>query len=162
MKPKRSGRRLWLMKSEPEAFSFDDLWAARGRTTFWDGVRNFRARNFLRDEMRVGDGVLFYHSSAEPPGVAGIAEVASAAAPDPTQFDAAHPHHDPESPRDAPRWFGVEVRAVERLPRFVPLAALRAETALAQMQVLQRGNRLSITPVTEKEWSAVRRLAGLP
>jgi predicted RNA-binding protein with PUA-like domain len=155
-------RRYWLVKSEPEVFSFDDLWNAKGRTTLWDGVRNYRARNFLRDEMAIGDGVLVYHSSADPTGIAGIAEIASAAVPDPTQFDPRDDHFDPESLRDAPRWFGVEVRATERLPRFVTLAELRAEPKLAAMAVLQRGNRLSITPVREDEWVRVRALAGLP
>jgi predicted RNA-binding protein with PUA-like domain len=154
-------RRYWLVKSEPEVFSFDDLWSAKGRTTLWDGVRNYRARNFLRDEMAVGEGVFFYHSSADPTGIAGVAEVASAAVPDPTQFDPKDDHFDPESPRDAPRWFAVEVRATEKLPRFVTLEELRAEPSLGSMAVLQRGNRLSITPVREAEWRRVRALAGL-
>lgn len=154
-------RNYWLMKCEPDAFSFDDLWKATKRTTFWDGVRNYTARNFMRNDMRVGDGVLYYHSNADPPGVAGIAEVASAAAPDPTQFDPQDPHFDPKSSSDDPRWSGVDVRAVEKLGSFVPLADLRAEPRLAEMAVLQRGNRLSITPVTAAEWKVIRRLAGL-
>jgi len=153
-------RRYWLVKSEPEVFSFDDMWKAKKRTTAWDGVRNYQARNFLRDEMRVGDGVLFYHSSCDPAGVAGLAEVAGVARPDPTQFDPRDPHHDPGSDPAAPRWFLVDLRAVERLPRFVPLTDLRASKALAGMRVLQRGNRLSITPVTAAEWRAVRSLGG--
>ncbi len=154
-------RRYWLMKSEPEVFSFEDLWKAEKRTTFWDGVRNYTARNFMREEMEIGDGVLFYHSNCDPPGVAGIAEVASSAYPDPTQFDPEDPHFDPGSPREKPRWFVVDVRAVERLKRFVPLHELREEKALADLLMLRRGNRLSITPVSEKEWRAVRALAGL-
>jgi predicted RNA-binding protein with PUA-like domain len=155
------GKRYWLMKSEPDVFSFDDLWRARKRTTPWDGVRNYQARNFMRDEMRVGDGVLYYHSNCDPPGVAGLAEVASEAYPDPTQFDPEDPHFDPKSSRDDPRWLLVDVRAVEELPRFVDLETLRARKALADMVVLRRGNRLSITPVTAAEWRAVRSLGGL-
>jgi predicted RNA-binding protein with PUA-like domain len=153
-------RRYWLLKSEPDVFSFDDLLAAPGRTTGWDGVRNYQARNYMRDEMRVGDGVLFYHSNAELAGVAGLAEVAGAAYPDPTAFDPAHDGYDPRSRPDAPAWLQVDVRAVAALPRFVPLAAMRAEPALAGMVVLRRGNRLSVTPVAAAEWAAVCRLGG--
>ena len=154
-------RRYWLMKSEPTVYSFDDLWKAKKRTTFWDGVRNYKARNFMRDEMRVGDGVLVYHSNCNPPGVAGMAEVASEAYPDPTQFDPDDAHHDPKSTTENPRWVVVDVRAVERLTRFVSLEALRSDPALADMVVLRRGNRLSITPVTPAEWGVIRALAGL-
>ena len=154
-------KQYWLMKSEPDVFSFEDLWKAKKRTTFWDGVRNYTARNFMRTDMRVGDGVLYYHSNAKPPGVAGIAEVASGASPDPTQFDPEDPHFDPKSEREDPRWWGVHVRAVERVPTFVSLDALRAEPRLSDLVVLRRGNRLSITPVSAAEWKAVRRLAGL-
>ena len=154
-------KRYWLIKSEPDVFSFDDLWKAKKKTTLWDGVRNYQARNFMRDEMEVGDGILYYHSNCDPPGVAGLAEVASASYPDPTQFDPNDPHFDPKSGRDAPRWSVVDVRAVERLPRFVPLEAMRAKASLADMRTLQRGNRLSITPVTAPEWRAVRALGGL-
>ena len=152
-------RRYWLLKTEPEVFSFDDLLAAPGRTAGWDGVRNYQARNFMRDDMRVGDGVLVYHSNAGEPGVAGLAEVARAAYPDPTAFDPAHDGYDPKSRPDAPAWVQVDVRAVERFPRVVTLAELRGAPALADMVVLRRGNRLSVTPVTAAEWAAVRRLA---
>ena len=151
-------RRYWLMKSEPSVFSFDDLMNAPKRTTPWEGVRNFQARNYMRDEMRVGDGELFYHSSADPAGVAGIAEVARAAYPDPTAFDPSDDHYDPKSKRDEPTWLMVDVRGVEPFPRVVTLDELRAAPELADMFVLRRGNRLSITPVTEAEWRAVRRL----
>jgi predicted RNA-binding protein with PUA-like domain len=134
-------RRYWLLKSEPDVFSFDDLLAAPGRTAGWDGVRNYQARNFMRDDMRVGDGVLFYHSNAEAPGVAGVAEVARAAYPDATAFDPSHAGYDPEESADAPAWLQVDVRAVAAFPRFVPLAAMRTEAALAEMLVLRRGNR---------------------
>ncbi len=158
MAPKK---RYWLIKSEPDVFSFDDLWKAKKRTTLWDGVRNYQARNFLRDEMQVGDGILYYHSNCDPPGVAGIAEVASASYVDPTQFDPGDAHFDPKSKPENPRWFVVDVRAVERLPQFVSLDALRGRASLAGMRTLQRGNRLSVTPVTAAEWRAVRSLGGL-
>jgi predicted RNA-binding protein with PUA-like domain len=153
--------RYWLMKSEPESFGFDDLWRAPRRTTHWDGVRNFQARNFMRDDMHVGDGVLFYHSSADPAGIAGIAEVAREAYPDHTAFDPGDPHFDAKSRPDAPTWLMVDVRAVQRFPRLVTIDALRADPVAAGMQALRRGNRLSITPVTAEEWEAVRRLAGI-
>jgi predicted RNA-binding protein with PUA-like domain len=152
--------RHWLMKSEADCFSFDDLLAAPKRTTCWDGVRNYQARNYMR-EMRPGDLVLFYHSSAEPAGVAGIAEVVKAAYTDHTAFDAAHEHYDPKSKADTPLWDMVDIRAVERLPHFVTLDDLRGDPALADMVVLRRGNRLSVTPVAPLEWAAVRRLGGL-
>jgi predicted RNA-binding protein with PUA-like domain len=141
----------WLMKSEPDECSIDDVLAARGGRTPWSGVRNYQARNFMRDAMRVGDGVLFYHSSCAEPGIAGIAEVASAPYPDPTQFDRRSPYYDPKARRDAPRWFCVDVRA-RRKTRLMPVAEMRAEPALAGMWALRPGNRLSITPVTPAEW----------
>ena len=128
--------RYWLLKSEPDAFSFDDLWAAPKRTTCWDGVRNYQARNFMRDEMTVGDGILFYHSSAAPVGVAGVAEVARAAYPDHTAFDAADPHFDPKSRREEPTWSMVDVRAVAKLPHFVTLDELRETPGLEVLHVL--------------------------
>jgi predicted RNA-binding protein with PUA-like domain len=149
------------MKSEPDVFGFDDLWRAPKRTTHWDGVRNFQARNFMRDDMRVGDGVLFYHSSADPMGIAGVAEVTRAAYPDHTAFDPDDPHYDPKSKPDAPTWLMVDVKAVQRFPHFVTLDELKATPGLADMQALRRGNRLSITPVTPEEWAIVRRLGGI-
>jgi predicted RNA-binding protein with PUA-like domain len=154
-------RRYWLMKSEPQDFSFDDLLAKPSKRSGWDGVRNHQARNFMRDAMSVGDGVLFYHSSAEPPGVAGIARIARAAYPDPTQFERASEHYDPKAEKDSPTWLQVDVQAVAKLPVFVPLARLRAEAALAGMLLLQRGQRLSILPVSAEEWRAVLTLGGL-
>jgi predicted RNA-binding protein with PUA-like domain len=156
--PTRPTARYWLVKSEPDVFGFDDLLAAPGRTAGWDGVRNYQARNYMRDEMRVGDGVLFYHSNGDPAGVAGLAEVARAAYPDATAFDPAHDGYDPKSRPEAPVWLQVDVRAVERFARVVTLAELRAEPALAEMVVLRRGNRLSVTPVAAAEWAAVCRL----
>ncbi len=143
--------KYWLMKSEPDECSIDHVLAAPGRRTAWSGVRNYQARNFMRDEMRVGDGVLFYHSSCAEPGIAGIAEVASEAYPDATQFDAQSDYFDPKSPKDHPRWINVDVRAL-RKTKLVPLAELRRHRALAKMRLLRPGNRLSITPVTAEEW----------
>jgi predicted RNA-binding protein with PUA-like domain len=146
--------KYWLMKSEPDECSIDDVLAAPRRTTAWSGVRNYQARNFMRDEMRVGDGVLFYHSSCEEPGIAGLAEVASAAYPDATQFNRKSPYFDPKSVKDSPRWFNVDVRAV-RKTRLVPLAELRRHKPLAGMRLLRPGNRLSITPVSEAQWKYI-------
>ncbi len=148
----------WLMKSEPEECSIDDALAAPDQTVPWTGVRNYQARNFMRDTMRIGDGVLFYHSSCAVPGIAGFAEVASAPYPDPTQFDPGSPYYDPKSERAEPRWMLVNVRATRRIP-ILTLEALRAAPALADMAVLKRGNRLSITPVTREEWRVIEHLA---
>jgi predicted RNA-binding protein with PUA-like domain len=145
---------FWLMKSEPDECSIDDLAAAPGQTVPWVGVRNYQARNFMRDAMRVGDGVLFYHSSCAVPGVAGLAEVASAAYPDPTQFDPSSPYHDPKSSPDAPRWLLVDVKLRRKTP-LLTLKAMREDPSLASMALLRPGSRLSITPVTEAEWQAV-------
>lgn len=150
---------LWLMKSEPAECSIDDLAAAPGQTVPWVGVRNYQARNFMRDAMRVGDGVLFYHSSCAEPGVAGLAEVASAAYPDATQFDAASPYFDAKAKPEAPRWLNVDVKLV-RKTRLLTLKQMRATPALASMRLLQAGNRLSITPVSREEWQAVLALLG--
>jgi predicted RNA-binding protein with PUA-like domain len=147
----------WLMKSEPDEVSIDDL--VRDKRVPWFGVRNYQARNFMRDEMRVGDGVLFYHSSCPEPGVAGLAEVCSLAYPDATQFDPKSKYHDAKSTRESPRWMNVDVKAV-RKTRLLPLTEMREIKALAGMRLLQRGNRLSITPVTAAEWRAVTKLLG--
>jgi predicted RNA-binding protein with PUA-like domain len=146
--------KYWLMKSEPDECSIDDVLAAPGRKTPWSGVRNYQARNFMRDQMKVGDGVLFYHSSCEEPGIAGLAEVASAAYTDASQFDPKRDYYDPKSPRDAPRWVNVDVRALKKT-RLVPLAELRKHKALSGMRLLAPGNRLSITPVSAAEWKYI-------
>ena len=146
--------RYWLMKSEPSDCSIDDLAAAPNQTVPWYGVRNFQARNFMREEMQLGDGVLFYHSSCPEPGVAGIAEVASGPYPDESQFDAAGHYYDAGSRREKPRWYLVDVKLV-RKTRLLPLAAMREAPELATMRTLRKGNRLSITPVTDEDWSAV-------
>jgi predicted RNA-binding protein with PUA-like domain len=146
--------RHWLMKSEPSECSIDDLAAAPAKTVPWVGVRNYQARNFMRDEMAVGDGVLFYHSSCPEPGIAGLAKVASKAYPDSTQFDPESHYFDPKSSEEKPRWLHVDVKLV-RKTRLLSLAEMRETPSLASMQVLKRGNRLSITPVTDAEWEAV-------
>ena len=148
--------RYWLMKSEPDEFSIDDLVQARGQRTSWFGVRNYQARNYMQS-MQVGDLALFYHSSCPEPGIAGIVEVVGLAHPDVTQFDPKSPYFDAKSPRDAPRWFNVDVKLVEKT-RLVSLPEMRADPALGTMITLRRGNRLSITPVTPTEWKAVRKL----
>jgi predicted RNA-binding protein with PUA-like domain len=141
----------WLMKSEPDDASIDDLAAATGQALPWTGVRNYQARNFMRDTMRIGDGVLFYHSSCAEPGIAGIAEVASTPYHDPTQFDPASPYFDPKSRREEPRWTLVDVR-FKKKTRLIPLGDLREHPELTGMRVLAKGNRLSITPVSLDEW----------
>ncbi len=153
--------RYWLMKSEPADCSIDDLAAMPEQTVPWYGVRNYQARNLMRNQMAQGDAVLFYHSSCAEPGIAGLARVASEAYPDATQFDSSNRFFDPAAKPDAPRWFNVDVRFV-RKTRFVPLTELRAQPALAGMRVLARGNRLSITPVDVDEWRFItRELMGL-
>lgn len=145
--------RYWLMKTEPDAFSIDDL--ERVRREPWTGVRNYQARNYMRDEMRKGDGVLFYHSSCAEPGVAGIAEVASDAYPDPTQFDRRSDYHDPKSTPEQPRWQLVDVAFRRKLKRTIELAELKADPRLEGFALLQRGNRLSILPVSKAQWDRI-------
>jgi predicted RNA-binding protein with PUA-like domain len=144
----------WLMKSEPDEASIDDLASALGQRLPWTGVRNYQARNFMRDRMRIGDGVLFYHSSCAEPGIVGLAEVCSTAYPDETQFDRKSKYFDPKSTRDAPRWMHVEVKLVEKT-RLLSLREMRERPELAGMTLLRPGNRLSITPVQPQEWRAV-------
>lgn len=143
--------RYWLMKSEPDEVSIDDLATMPGKTIAWFGVRNYQARNFMRDQMQVGDLAFFYHSSCPEPGIAGIVRVSKAAYPDASQFDRKSPYFDSKATRAAPRWFNVEVTLVAKA-RLVSLAELRAQGELTEMRLLQRGNRLSITPVAVSEW----------
>jgi len=144
----------WLMKSEPDECSIDDALAAPRATVPWTGVRGYQARNFMRDQMHVDDGVFFYHSSCEQPGIVGLAKVASAPYPDPTQFDRKSKYYDAASRREAPRWIMVDIKALTKT-RILPLAELREHTQLAKMPVLRRSNRLSITPVSDAEWSYI-------
>ena len=146
--------RYWLMKSEPDECSIDDLARAPKKSTAWFGVRNYLARNYMRDQMKLGDRVLFYHSSCEVPGIAGIAEVSKLAYPDETQFDKKSKYFDPKATRENLRWVHVDVKLVKKT-RLVPLSELRTYPQLAKMQLLQRGNRLSITPVDPKEWKFI-------
>lgn len=152
--------RYWLMKSEPDEVSFEDVLAAPGKTVAWFGVRNYQARNFMRDQMQPGDGVLFYHSSCAQPGVAGIAKVSSGAYPDASQFDPASPYHDPKASPEQPRWISVDVTAVAQ-GRYLPLTELRGVAALEGMVLLQKGSRLSVSPVTVGEWNEILEMAGI-
>jgi predicted RNA-binding protein with PUA-like domain len=149
--------RYWLMKSEPGDVSIDDLAAMPNQTVDWYGVRNYQARNFMRDQMSIGDGVLFYHSNCEVPGVAGIAEVASRAYPDRLQFIKGHKYYDEKSTQETPRWVNVDVKLV-RKTRLLSLKEMRETPELASLRILQRGNRLSITPVDPKDWEFILKL----
>jgi predicted RNA-binding protein with PUA-like domain len=146
--------RYWLMKSEPSDCSIDDLASLPNQTVAWYGVRNYQARNFMRDQMRVGDGVLFYHSNCKEPGITGIAEVCSTAYPDAKQFDRKSKYFDPKATPETPRWFNVDVKLVKKIP-LISLDELRRHSELANMRTLQRGNRLSITPLDPAEWKFI-------
>ncbi|MBI5197631.1 MAG: EVE domain-containing protein [Nitrospirae bacterium] len=151
-------RKYWLMKVEPGVFSIHDLKGAKNRTTFWDGVRNYQARNFLRDEIKIGDGVLFYHSNADPSGIAGEAIVVKEGYPDHTAFDPNDIHYDPKSDPENPTWYMVDIRFVRACKGLVTLDRLREILALKEMLVLKRGMRLSVQPVTAKEWEVIAKL----
>jgi predicted RNA-binding protein with PUA-like domain len=152
----------WLFKSEPNCFSFADLMAEPDQTTGWDGVRNFQARNYLRDQVKVGDGVLLYHSSADPPGIAGVAVVVREGHADPTAFDPAAEHYDPKSDPAGPTWFQVAIKAERPIEPPLELPRLREVAALAKMELLRKGSRLSVQTVTDAEWKAILALAGIP
>lgn len=149
--------RHWLMKSEPDVFSIADL--EKKRQSGWDGVRNYQARNFMRDDMRVGDLVFFYHSNAEPSGIAGIARVSKESHPDPTQFEKTSEYFDHKATKAKPIWFMVEVEFVEKFSQILPLDALKKEQALASMPLVQKGSRLSVMPVSLKDWETILKLA---
>ena len=153
--------RYWLLKSEPDVFSFDDLKKRARKTEPWNGVRNYQARNYMRDEMNVGDLGLFYHSSCPQPGVAGVVKITREAYPDPTQFDPASEYFDPKSKHENPSWMMVDVTWDAALPAFVGLPQLREDPELADLLILRRGNRLSITPVEEKHFKRICKLGGL-
>ena len=146
-------KRYWLIKSEPKEFSIDDL--ARVKVEPWTGIRNYQARNFMRDGMQIGDGILFYHSNCPEPGVVGIAEVASATFPDPTQFDKRSDYYDPASKCEEPRWLAIDVRYVRKLVRTISLAELKDHDELAEFTLVRRGNRLSVMPVTRAHWDFI-------
>ncbi|MDG1051659.1 MAG: EVE domain-containing protein [Planctomycetota bacterium] len=151
----------WLMKSEPDVYSYAHLEAAPKQTTLWDGVRNYQARNMMRDEMKVGDLVLYYHSNTKPPGVVGVARVVKEGYTDPTQFDPNDSHFDPKSQEDNPRWFVVDIQAVAALKAYVSLDDIKANPKLAEMAVVQRGQRLSVQPVAAAHFREVLRMGGL-
>lgn len=154
--------RYWLLKTEPEVFSFDDLLKASNQITCWEGVRNYQARNFMRDDMKVGDLVFVYHSNAEPPGIAGIAEVVREAYPDPCQWQKTSPYFDESAPKDGPtRWVMIDVKATQALPEFLSLPRLKLEKSIQNMVLLQKGSRLSVQPVQQAEWRAICALAGI-
>jgi predicted RNA-binding protein with PUA-like domain len=151
--------RYWLMKNEPDEYSFDHAMAAPAQTIAWNGVRNYQARNFMRDDMQVGDGVLYWHSSCAEPGIYGLARIAGNLRVDPSQFDPADPYYDPKSSPDKPRWLTLDVQAVQKT-RPMLIAELREQAELEDMRVLQKGNRLSITPVNKDEWRCITALLG--
>ncbi len=151
--------RHWLVKSEPKTFSWDDLLNSKDQRTCWDGIRNYQVRNFIRDEIKCGDQLFFYHSNAKPPGIIGIAEVVEESYPDPTQFDPSDGHFDAKSQSDAPRWLMFDLVAKRALASFVSLEQLKQNPRLSSMLVVQRGQRLSIQPVTAAEWREVLAMA---
>jgi predicted RNA-binding protein with PUA-like domain len=157
-RPKPGHHAYWLFKTEPTSFSFDDLLKAPSRTTTWDGVRNYQARNTLRDDVKPGDLVFVYHSSSDPTGIAGIAEVVRGGYPDPTALDPKDHHYDPKSKADVPSWYMVDIRAVKALPRLITLDELRKVKGLEKMVLLQRGSRLSVQPVRSEEWDIIEGL----
>jgi len=148
-------KQYWLMKSEPNEFSIDDLKARPQQTEPWDGVRNYQARNMMRDQMKKGDRIFFYHSNCDVPGITGIAEVAGKSYPDPTAFDPDDSHYDPKSDPDDPRWYLVDVKFVRKTKRTIPLAELKEQAELAEMPLVRRGNRLSVMPVTPEQWKFI-------
>ena len=152
----KRAKKYWLMKCEPEAYTIEDL--ERDGVTTWEGVRNFQARNSMRDDMKVGDGVLFYASNAEPSGVTGVAEIAREAYPDPYAFEEGHHYYDPKSDPANPTWYMVDIRFVEKFPRIISLAELKETKGLKDMVVTQKGSRLSVQPVTKKEFEIVLKL----
>ncbi len=154
--------KYWLMKTEPESYSIDDLAAEKNQTTFWSGVRNYQARNFMRDDMKIGDQVLFYHSNANPPAIVGVAEVVRESYPDYTSWDENDHHYDPKSTPDAPRWFMVDIRLKRKFDRPLGRNELTGVKALAEMELMRKGSRLSVQPVRKKEFDTVLKLADLP
>jgi predicted RNA-binding protein with PUA-like domain len=153
--------KFWLIKSEPSEFSIEDLEKSKNQATCWDGVRNYQARNFIRDEMKIGDKVLFYHSNAEPNAIVGICEVVREAYYDHTQFDPKHNHYDPKADIKNPTWFMVDIRLVKKFKKPVTLEEIKANSKLAKMSLVQRGNRLSLMPVTKDEYEEILKMSNL-
>lgn len=160
MPPKKRPRHYWLMKSEPDVYPFSDLMAEPSGKTMWDGVRNYQARNMMRDDMKVGDGVLFYHSNAKPPGVRGLAQVVTEGYADQTAFDPDDAHFDPKSDPEKPRWIHVDLSAIAPFGELIPLQTLKENPRLEGMEVIRKGSRLSVQPVSAKEWREVLKMAG--
>jgi predicted RNA-binding protein with PUA-like domain len=154
----KNERRYWLLKTEPSSFSMDDLMRAPKKTTSWDGVRNYQARNMLRDDMQAGDLAFIYHSSTDPTGIAGIAEIVRGGYPDETAFDSKDSHFDPKSKRDAPSWYVVDVKGIEKFDEIITLENLRKTKGLESMILLKKGSRLSVQPVSPKEWEVITKL----
>lgn len=151
-------KKYWLVKSEPDVFSIDDLAKSKNKTTFWDGVRNYQARNFMRDEMKKGDGVLYYHSNTDPNAVVGFCEVAKEGYPDHTQFDPEDKHFDPKADPAKPTWMMVDIKLVKKFKNPVTLADIKENPKLQDMRLVQRGNRLSVMPVDKKEWDEILKM----
>jgi predicted RNA-binding protein with PUA-like domain len=158
LKSKTESKNYWLLKSEPGAFSISDLEKAPGKKTHWDGVRNYQARNFMRDSMKVGDGVLFYHSNAEPSGIVGMAEIVKTGYPDHTAFDPKDKHYDPKSKKDSPTWYMVDIKHIKTFKKMLTLEQLHHVPDLEKMALLQKGSRLSVQPVTQREWDIITQL----
>ncbi len=156
----RRPKKYWLMKSEPSAYSIDDL--ERDGKTYWDGVRNYQARNFMRDEMKIGDKVIFYHSNTEPPSAVGIAEVVKESYPDFSAFDPSDKHFDPKSKEEKPTWFMVDIKFVKKFKNIVPLQAMKENPKLQEMKLVQRGNRLSVMPITKEEFDEIVKMSKQP
>ena len=151
-------KKYWLVKSEPESFSIDDLAKSKNKTTYWDGVRNYQARNFIRDEMKKGDGVLYYHSNSDPLAVVGACEVVKDGYPDHTQFDSKNLHFDPKAKKENPAWFMVDIKLVKKFRNVVTLEKIKANPKLKKMRLNQKGNRLSVMPVTKVEWDEIQKM----
>ncbi|OGU58550.1 MAG: EVE domain-containing protein [Ignavibacteria bacterium RIFOXYB2_FULL_35_12] len=153
--------KFWLIKSEPSEFSIDDLEKSKNQTTYWDGVRNYQARNFIRDEMKIGDKVLFYHSNTEPNAVVGICEIVKGTYPDHTQFDSKNVHYDPKAEKKNPPWFMVDIRLEKKFKKPVSLEDIKANPKLSKMRLVQRGNRLSVMPVIKDEFEEILKMGNL-
>lgn len=154
-------KKCWLVKSEPSCYSIDDLEKSKNKTTYWDGVRNYQARNFMRDDMKKGDYVLFYHSNADPNAVVGFCEVVKEGYPDFTAFDPENDHYDPKSKEDTPSWIMVDIKLVKKFKNQVSLAEIKENSKLQEMRLVQRGNRLSVMPVAKKEFDVILKMGGI-